>query len=204
MKKTLLILVMMIAGFVGFAQTEPGSLITVKDTSYANDERLTFMVNTILPSINANFENFNARKKVNGEQITFENETATLLLQLRTLIYSYAQNFVQITELAVDSSSVVQEFNSLNERITTLQEDPNIKYLEAMREFQQIQERQAKLAKYYEQINAAKVTAKAWVQPAGAHDAYKKGDKVLYNKKTWENIIDANVWAPGVTGWREI
>jgi hypothetical protein len=43
-----------------------------------------------------------------------------------------------------------------------------------------------------------------WVQPQGAHDAYKLGDKVRHNNKTWESTINANVWEPGVYGWVEI
>ena len=42
-----------------------------------------------------------------------------------------------------------------------------------------------------------------WSQPQGAHDAYKKGDKVTHNGKTWVSTIDANVWEPGVYGWEE-
>lgn len=37
-----------------------------------------------------------------------------------------------------------------------------------------------------------------WIQPTGAHDAYKKGDRVTHNGKTWESTLDANVWEPGV------
>lgn len=43
-----------------------------------------------------------------------------------------------------------------------------------------------------------------WKQPAGAHDAYAKGDKVKHNDKKWESTADANVWEPGVYGWSEI
>lgn len=43
-----------------------------------------------------------------------------------------------------------------------------------------------------------------WEQPAGAHDAYAKGDKVKHNGKKWESTADANVWEPGVYGWSEI
>lgn len=42
-----------------------------------------------------------------------------------------------------------------------------------------------------------------WKQPAGAHDAYKKGDKVTHNGKKWISDVDANVWEPGVYGWSE-
>lgn len=47
-------------------------------------------------------------------------------------------------------------------------------------------------------------TIDEWVQPTGAHDAYQKGDKVLYNGSTWESTADSNVWAPGVYGWVEV
>lgn len=37
-----------------------------------------------------------------------------------------------------------------------------------------------------------------WVAPTGAHDAYKKGDRVTFGGFTWESTVDANVWEPGV------
>jgi len=40
-----------------------------------------------------------------------------------------------------------------------------------------------------------------WKHPAGAHDAYMKGAKVMYNGKTYVSTEDNNVWAPGVYGW---
>lgn len=45
-----------------------------------------------------------------------------------------------------------------------------------------------------------------WVQPLGATDAYNTGDKVTYNGKTYESLIDGNVWAPDAypSGWSEI
>lgn len=42
-----------------------------------------------------------------------------------------------------------------------------------------------------------------WKQPAGAHDAYNKGDKVSHNDKHWTSDMDANVYEPGVYGWTE-
>lgn len=35
-----------------------------------------------------------------------------------------------------------------------------------------------------------------WVQPTGAHDAYNVGDKVLFDGKVYECIIDGNTWSP--------
>lgn len=43
-----------------------------------------------------------------------------------------------------------------------------------------------------------------WRQPQGAHDAYPLGFKVTHENKEWESLIPANVWAPGVSGWREV
>jgi len=43
-----------------------------------------------------------------------------------------------------------------------------------------------------------------WVQPTGGHDAYNMSDQVTHNGSTWESVVDANVWEPGVYGWIEI
>ena len=43
-----------------------------------------------------------------------------------------------------------------------------------------------------------------WVQPTGAHDAYRIGDKVSYDGKHWVCTSDYNVYAPGVYGWDEL
>lgn len=42
-----------------------------------------------------------------------------------------------------------------------------------------------------------------WVQPDSTNP-YMRGDKVLYNGKTWQSTIDNNMWAPGVYGWEEV
>lgn len=41
-----------------------------------------------------------------------------------------------------------------------------------------------------------------WVQPTGAHDAYPEYALVMHNGEEWESLIPANVWEPGVSGWR--
>ena len=45
-----------------------------------------------------------------------------------------------------------------------------------------------------------------FVQPTGAHDAYNLGDRVSYNGKVYESVINGNVWSPDVypDGWKEI
>lgn len=49
-------------------------------------------------------------------------------------------------------------------------------------------------------------TYPAWVQPTGAHDAYQIGDKVTFNGRLWESLINANVWSPTAypAGWKDL
>lgn len=46
-----------------------------------------------------------------------------------------------------------------------------------------------------------------WEQP-GSTNGYAKGDKVTHNSKTYESLVDNNVWEPGASGteslWREV
>ena len=46
-----------------------------------------------------------------------------------------------------------------------------------------------------------------WVQPDSTNP-YAKGDKVTHNGKTWESLVDNNVWEPGAAGteslWKEV
>lgn len=43
-----------------------------------------------------------------------------------------------------------------------------------------------------------------FIQPTGAHDAYKIGDRVIFEGKTYESVIDSNVWTPETypAGWQ--
>lgn len=43
-----------------------------------------------------------------------------------------------------------------------------------------------------------------FVQPTGAHDVYSAGDKVTYNGKKYESLIDNNAWSPEAYpyGWK--
>ena len=49
-------------------------------------------------------------------------------------------------------------------------------------------------------------TIKDFVHPTGAHDAYGKGDKVRFNGKVYESVIDNNAYSPSEypAGWKEI
>ena len=51
---------------------------------------------------------------------------------------------------------------------------------------------------------AAHTDGEAWTAPTGAHNAFPKGATVTHAGKTWVNLTPANVWQPGVTGWREV
>jgi len=43
-----------------------------------------------------------------------------------------------------------------------------------------------------------------WKQPTGAHDAYNIGDKVMYNSKVYESLINGNTYSPDAypAGWK--
>ena len=45
-----------------------------------------------------------------------------------------------------------------------------------------------------------------WKQPAGEHDTYNIGDKVRFDGKVYESVIDGNVWSPADNpqGWEEV
>ena len=47
-------------------------------------------------------------------------------------------------------------------------------------------------------------TVPEFVQPTGAHDAYKLGDRVLYNGQVYESLMNGNVWSPDAypAGWK--
>ena len=42
-----------------------------------------------------------------------------------------------------------------------------------------------------------------WVQPTHAENAYSQGAWVWHNGIVWESLTPANVWEPGVSGWRD-
>ncbi len=44
----------------------------------------------------------------------------------------------------------------------------------------------------------------AWTQPTGAHDAYPLDYTVTHGGARWASLVPANVWEPGVSGWREV
>ena len=59
-----------------------------------------------------------------------------------------------------------------------------------------------RIAKEYSEA-VGRVDGAEWAQPTGAHDAYPLGAIVTHGGRVWENVTPANVWEPGVSGWRE-
>ena len=43
-----------------------------------------------------------------------------------------------------------------------------------------------------------------WAQPTDATNAYPKDWTVSHGGKVWASLTPANVWEPGVSGWREV
>ena len=45
-----------------------------------------------------------------------------------------------------------------------------------------------------------------WSQPAGAHDAYNKGDIVSYKGTLYRSLVDGNTWSPDTypAGWEVV
>ena len=150
MKKLFLVLVLLAAFLAAFAQ-EP-QLVTVKDTTYKSDPRLDFMKNTIIPAFATFVDDYNRGQKIAGNTILLKAETNQLTRKLEKLVADYSRYFMEVKDVEINPVEIVNEFNTLNTKIETLQSDPEIKYLEAMAEFQRIKARQAVLANYYNQI----------------------------------------------------
>lgn len=53
------------------------------------------------------------------------------------------------------------------------------------------------------QAALGRVDGDEWVQPGSAVDAYPEGATVTHQGATWTSTVAANVWEPGVAGWRE-
>lgn len=54
-------------------------------------------------------------------------------------------------------------------------------------------------------LASADGTPQEWQQPDSTNP-YNKGDRVLFNGKTYESLIDGNVWSPSANpaGWQEV
>lgn len=65
------------------------------------------------------------------------------------------------------------------------------------------QDEQPDDAAVYAALGRSIETAQEWFQPTGAGDAYAVGIHVTHNGQVWKNYLPANVWEPGVAGWRD-
>ena len=54
----------------------------------------------------------------------------------------------------------------------------------------------------YKAIGVTEEGVPEWVQPLGATDAYRTGDKVSYNGVIYECVSDYNTYPPDVYGWK--
>ena len=43
-----------------------------------------------------------------------------------------------------------------------------------------------------------------WVQPAGAHDAYRTGERVRFAGAVYESLMDGNIWPPDGGFWAAV
>jgi hypothetical protein len=62
----------------------------------------------------------------------------------------------------------------------------------------------AETAETLEDATGATQDPTEWVQPTGAHDAYAQGALVTHGGNLWQSTTAANVWEPGVSGWRNL
>lgn len=58
-----------------------------------------------------------------------------------------------------------------------------------------------KLAKEYAEA-IGRVEGDEWSQPTASFDSYPSGSIVTHNGLSWISTAPANVWEPGVSGWR--
>lgn len=93
--------------------------------------------------------------------------------------------------------------------ITDATDDELAQYAAAIRQEQDRRRTLATAQKQMADLSMAYLSAAGvrpgdpWVQPAGAHDAYPEGWEVSHGGTTWVSTTPANVWEPGVSGWRE-
>ena len=93
-----------------------------------------------------------------------------------------------------------------NELYSLARKDPKAKY-DVETEIEKLWEAVRALQKAETPEGGNTNTPEEYKQPTGAHNAYMKGDKVLYTDgKVYQSIIDNNVWSPETypAGWEVI
>lgn len=128
------------------------NLVTVKDSTYIQDARLTYMVQTIYPAIVNFIEDYNSKVKSESKTITKKAETNQFVRKYEKLLADYQSAFLEVKEVKVDSIKVVTEFQDLEKEIQRIDADPEIKLSDAKKKVAEIRLRQQKLASYYNQL----------------------------------------------------
>jgi len=145
--------------------------------------------------------------------LTYCSETKTLLYDLSFEVLNECLNDNTSSEcvnLLIDND---EPFNYIvNNELVNVNPINYLLRKDVMEEIDYMQrlQRQAQYNNFLEQImmitpeipNNINIIQE-WVQPLGAHDCYPMGSVVSYNNNTWTNIINCNVWQPGVYGWEQ-
>ena len=115
--------------------------------------------------------------------------TADQLEELRTLAGEHANPLESLAPIEDRFDIILQKFDALEARVAAL-ESASTEPVDPSEEPEE----------------PAAPTYPEWKQPLGAHDAYKTGDRVTFNGKVYESVINANVWSPAVypAGWKEV
>lgn len=127
-----------------------------------------------------------------------EYELATMLTKIKTL---WIENDItdaqkeELVELARENATPENSYAPLQNQIDTL--------------FTNVKELAQEIAALKNGVVTPEEPTEEYpeyVQPTGAHDSYKVGDKITYNGKKYECLTDGCVWNPDTypQGWKEV
>ena len=116
-------------------------------------------------------------------------------------------------EEALETKSLYPDWETDFKEGDTLETGERVNYKENLYKVLQTHQKQAA----WNPVDAVSLFAKVlipddnvipeWVQPDSTNP-YMIGDRVTHGGKTWESLIDNNVWEPGTTGteslWKEV
>jgi hypothetical protein len=107
---------------------------------------------------------------------------------------------VELEEMARNNAKAINDYAPIEERLEEAFRriealESKVKTLEGTETDEPVEGEEVVVEEYPE-----------YVQPLGAHDAYKIGDKVTFNGKKYVSLIDGNNWTPSVypAGWEEV
>jgi hypothetical protein len=108
-------------------------------------------------------------------------------------------------EQAIETRTLYPDWETDFKEGDSLEEGERVNYKEILYKVLQSHQKQAN----WNPIDAPSLFAKVlipdentipeWEQPDSTNP-YMKGDQVTHNSKTWESLIDNNVWEPGAVG----